>query len=152
MHATTLALPIRRVSLDMLPTVFSIRMDNINTGVIIKALLVSVVLEEILRTVGIPLFSDSLTVEAIRALRKHTPFLLYELAAVFFAAVLGGYICGRYEKFAPYKNTTLFASVSIFYGLVAAYFDPLWFDLTIVLAILSAAYLGARIAVIQDVK
>jgi len=102
-------------------------------NVSIKGLLIAIVVTLLLDTVGgvagIPLFAKDMSDEAIMAIYKQTNFLIYALVAGLLTTFLGGYICGKYGKYAPYKNSIIFGVLGVVIGLVFVTFDPLWFDI-----------------------
>ena len=125
-------------------------MNKISVKGISIAIIVTLILDTVGGVVGVLLFSESMTEEAILAIEKQTSFLLYALVIGLLTTVLGGYICAKYGKAAPYKNSIIFGFFGVAIGLMLATFDPMWFDILGFVTVIPAAVLGGYIAITKN--
>jgi len=117
-------------------------MENISIKGIVIAIIVTIVLDTIGGFAGIPLFAEAMTEDATLAIQKQSSFLIYALVIGLLTTVLGGYICARYGRQAPYKNAVIFGFIGVVVGLMLATFDPIWFDVVGFITVIPAAMLG----------
>lgn len=99
---------------------------------------------------GFMLFAGSMSEDVIKALHSNTGFLLYALVLGFLTTSLGGYICAKFGKLAPYKNSAIFGAIGVIIGLFFATFDPVWFDIVSTVAVIPAAMLGGYFVAIKN--
>jgi uncharacterized protein YacL len=120
-------------------------MENVSIKGLIIAIVVTLLLDTVGGIAGIPLFAEAMTEEAMLGIEKQTDFLIYALVVGLLTTFIGGYICAKYGKLAPYKNATIFGVIGVAFGLMLATFDPLWFDILGFITVIPAAMLGAHI-------
>jgi len=118
-------------------------MENISFKGIIIAVVITAILDIIGGIAGVLLFAETLSEEAMLAVEKQTDFLVYALIVGLLTTVLGGYICAKFGKLAPYKNSAIFGALGVAISLILATFDTIWFDVAASIAVLPAALLGA---------
>jgi hypothetical protein len=120
-------------------------MKNVSFKGLMIAIAVALAIDIIGGVIAVPLYSEGLTEEAIESLFHQTNVLVYMLIIGTSSSFLGGYICAKYAKLAPYKNATIFGFIGVIISLVMATFDPIWVDVVGCLLIIPAAIIGARL-------